>query len=112
MQTIISRFVNPIDKAVISVTKIHGGSAHNVIDDKVVSIDETGNFEIEIDIFKGLGGELESGRLNVPLLGKINLDPLLSTSSDKGVPYVINEPKTYNYFEFEKISHSISFEQK
>ena len=36
LQTIISRFVNPIDKAVISITKIHGGSAHNVIDDRVV----------------------------------------------------------------------------
>ena len=33
LQTIISRVINPVDKALISVTKIHGGSAHNVIDD-------------------------------------------------------------------------------
>ncbi len=36
LQTIISRFVNPIDKAVLSITKIHGGSAYNVIDDNVI----------------------------------------------------------------------------
>ena len=35
LQTIISRIINPIDKALISVTKIHGGSAYNVIDDEV-----------------------------------------------------------------------------
>ena len=35
LQTIISRFLNPVDQALISVTKIHGGSAHNVIDDEV-----------------------------------------------------------------------------
>ena len=28
--------MNPIDKALISVTKVHGGSAYNVIDDEVV----------------------------------------------------------------------------
>tara|TARA_B100000579_G_C22818942_1_gene849475 strand:+ start:242 stop:1414 length:1173 start_codon:yes stop_codon:yes gene_type:complete len=36
IQTIISRNMNPIDKALISVTKVHGGSAYNVIDDEVV----------------------------------------------------------------------------
>jgi len=34
-QTIISRTINPTDKALISITKIHGGRAHNVIDDEV-----------------------------------------------------------------------------
>ena len=36
IQTIISRTINPIDKALISVTKFHAGSAHNVIDDQVI----------------------------------------------------------------------------
>ena len=36
IQTIISRNLNPIDKALISVTKVHGGSAYNVIDDEVM----------------------------------------------------------------------------
>ena len=35
-QTIISRYLDPIDKAVISVTKIHAGNAYNVIEDEVV----------------------------------------------------------------------------
>ena len=35
VQTIISRSINPIDKALISITKIHGGTAYNVIDDEV-----------------------------------------------------------------------------
>ena len=35
IQTIISRSTDPIDKALISITKINGGSAYNVIDDEV-----------------------------------------------------------------------------
>ena len=35
LQTIISRFLSPVDKALISVTKIMGGSAYNVISDEV-----------------------------------------------------------------------------
>ena len=35
VQTIISRSINPVDKALISITKIHGGTAYNVIDDEV-----------------------------------------------------------------------------
>jgi len=35
LQTIISRIINPVDKALITVTKIRGGSAYNVIDDEV-----------------------------------------------------------------------------
>ena len=35
IQTIISRSIDPVDKALISITKIHGGTAYNVIDDGV-----------------------------------------------------------------------------
>ena len=35
IQTIISRSTDPIDKVLISITKINGGSAYNVIDDEV-----------------------------------------------------------------------------
>ena len=35
VQTIISRGTSPIDKALISITKVHAGSAYNVIDDEV-----------------------------------------------------------------------------
>jgi hippurate hydrolase len=36
LQTIVSRNVNPIDAAVVSVTQFHGGDAWNVIPDEVV----------------------------------------------------------------------------
>jgi hippurate hydrolase len=35
LQTIVSREVNPIDAAVITVGSIHGGTKHNIIPDKV-----------------------------------------------------------------------------
>ena len=35
VQTIISRSTDPVDKALISITKINGGTAYNVIDDTV-----------------------------------------------------------------------------
>ena len=35
LQTIVSRSTNPVDKAVVSITKINGGTAYNVIDDSV-----------------------------------------------------------------------------
>ena len=35
VQTIVSRSTDPVDKALISITKIHGGTAYNVIDDSV-----------------------------------------------------------------------------
>ena len=48
LQTIISRFLNPVDKALITVTKIHGGSAHNVIDDEVILNGTVRTFKQEI----------------------------------------------------------------
>ena len=35
VQTIVSRTIDPLDPAVVSITSIHGGSAYNVIPDKV-----------------------------------------------------------------------------
>ncbi len=48
LQTIISRFLNPVDNALITVTKIHGGSAYNVIDDEVVLNGTVRTFKKEI----------------------------------------------------------------
>ena len=36
VQTIISRATDPVDKALISITKINGGTAYNVIGDQVI----------------------------------------------------------------------------
>ena len=79
----------------------------NMHNQENISIDDNGNFTFEIDIFKGIGGQKESERLNIPLLGKINMDPLLSLSSDNGIPYVVNEPDSYNFNEFKNIANKI-----
>ena len=41
------------------------------------------------NLFSTGGGETESKRLNVPILGKIPLSPELVDSSDSGLPYVL-----------------------
>ena len=41
------------------------------------------------EIFPGTGGEEESKRLGVPLLGKIYLSPEIAQSADDGTPYVL-----------------------
>jgi len=43
-------------------------------------------------IFPGNGGQEESERLNVPLLGQIHLSPDLAFSTDTGSPYVLKFP--------------------
>ena len=80
----------------------------NINDEKNITIDEFGNFNFNIDIFKGTGGLLESERLGVPLLGRICIDPNLSESSDKGIPYVLKDSAFKNNIEFQKISEKIA----
>ena len=61
-------------------------------DNHKINIDDNGNFSLFIDIFKGQGGDIESSRLDVPLLGKIALDPAISATSDSGIPYILEFP--------------------
>ena len=51
IQTIISRSVDPVDKALISITKIYGGTAYNVIDDEVRLSGTIRTFKIETRSF-------------------------------------------------------------
>ena len=51
IQTIISRSINPVDKALISITKIHGGTAYNVIDDEVKLSGTIRTFKPETRLF-------------------------------------------------------------
>ena len=78
------------------------------IDEIIESINEDGKFSISLDVFKGLGGESESKRLNIPLLGKLVIDSNLSISADKGLPYVLNYKDLPNVQEFSKIAKAIS----
>ena len=51
IQTIISRSVDPVDRALISITKILGGTAYNVIDDEVKLSGTIRTFKIETRSF-------------------------------------------------------------
>ena len=75
---------------------------------KIDFTDDSGKFNISLDIFKGIGGQSESSRLNVPLLGKLNIDSNLSLSGDQGSPYALNFSDTYNSREFFNIAKKVS----
>ncbi|MFQ6677890.1 MAG: P-loop NTPase [Fidelibacterota bacterium] len=66
-----------------------------------VAIDENGQFEFQLDLFKKGGGVRESERLGVPLLGEIPLSQDLMEATDDGEPLVLSAPdsnisKIYN----------------
>ena len=58
-------------------------------------------------IFEGIGGDSESKRLEVPLLGNIPLSPEIVKSADNGNPYVLNFKDSPITMEFNKISEQI-----
>ena len=62
----------------------------------------------ETQIFPGKGGEEESTRLNVPLLGKIFLNPDMAMSAENGTPYVLSHEKSIITNEYDKISQQIN----
>ncbi len=91
--------------------KINNQSVSNLelsIEDKKIDIDSEGNFNIFYDIFQGTSGDLESERLGLPLLGKINVDKKLSDSCDKGIPFVKQYEGSFIQKEFEKIAKKLS----
>ena len=83
-----------------------------IIDGKKVDIDKNGDFNIELDIFKGDSGSRESERLNIPLLGKISLNPEISESCDIGIPYVQKFPTSLISEQFDNIANKITNEIK
>ncbi|GIX47127.1 MAG: iron-sulfur cluster carrier protein [Candidatus Tectimicrobiota bacterium] len=46
----------------------------------------------ETEVFRKGGGEKESQRLGVPLLGRLPLDPAVCEAGDSGVPIVLEQP--------------------
>jgi MinD superfamily P-loop ATPase len=46
----------------------------------------------ELEIFQKGAGAKMAEEAGVPFLGKIPIDPKVSASSDKGVPFVISNP--------------------
>ena len=60
------------------------------IEDQELEVDTDGNFTLNIDIFKKDGGQKESERLGVPLLGKIPLSKEIMSATDSGIPIVVS----------------------
>ena len=77
------------------------------IENKNIDIDSEGNFNICYDVFQGTSGNLESERLGLPLLGKINIDKKLSDSCDKGIPFVKQYEGSFIQKEFKKIAEKL-----
>ena len=72
--------------------EILNGGEISLGDGSNIEINKTGNFQIKIDLFKKGGGESESNRLNIPLLGEIPLSNDIVTSTDDGTPIVEKDP--------------------
>ena len=74
---------------------------------KNITVDDNGNFDLDIEIFKGRSGKKESSRLGIPLLGSIPLDSNLSLLSDQGKPYVFENENSLISNIFKDISVNI-----
>ena len=57
-----------------------------------VQVNHAGKFSFIMDLFKKGGGEKESERLGVPLLGKIPLSEVIMSSTDAGTPLAAADP--------------------
>ncbi len=61
----------------------------------------------ETEIFRRGGGQKESERLGIPLIGRIPLDPDVCDAGDTGVPVAIGHPDTQAGAEFHKIAAAV-----
>ena len=59
------------------------------------------------EIFPGSSGDIESSRIDVPLLGRIPISPQLAISSDNGKPFVFENPDSTIAKEYTEISKKI-----
>lgn len=75
-----------------------------------IPIDEKGTFTFTLDLFKKGGGEKESRRLGVPLLGKIPLSQSIMDSTDAGNPIVFSSPDNSDSKVFSQIVSQIENE--
>ena len=61
------------------------------INGQKVETNNNGSFNISLDLFKTGGGEKESERLGVPLLGKVPISESIMSSTDSGTPLTTHE---------------------
>ncbi len=98
----------PQDLAIIDVQK--GAEMFKKVNTPVLGIVENMTEFICPDtnkaykIFKGNGAQLLSKELNVPILAKIPIYPILSESSDSGTPFVLMDKKSEISKQFNQIN--------
>jgi ATP-binding protein involved in chromosome partitioning len=61
----------------------------------------------ETEIFRRGGGQKESERLGIPLLGRIPLDSAVCDAGDAGVPVVVGQPESRAGQEFRQIAAAV-----
>jgi ATP-binding protein involved in chromosome partitioning len=98
----------PQDLALLDVTK--GAEMFKQVGAPLLGIVENMSFFTcpdcgkETEIFRRGGGQKESERLGIPLLGRVPLDPEVCDAGDTGVPVAIGQPDTKAGAEFHKIA--------
>lgn len=87
LQTIVSRRINPIEPAVVTIGKIEGGSQYNIIADKVTLVGTVRTFSpktrefIKQEMINRLEGICKSYSMEYTLDYQILNSPLINTSS-------------------------------
>jgi ATP-binding protein involved in chromosome partitioning len=61
----------------------------------------------ETEVFRHGGGQKESERLGIPLLGRVPLDPVICDTGDMGIPLVLSHPHTRAAEEFHRIATAV-----
>ena len=77
------------------------------INGKQVSIAPNGSFSHKIELFKKGGGEKESERLGVPLIGQIPISEDIMQATDIGQPLVLREEKNEITHTYNKIAKTL-----
>jgi ATP-binding protein involved in chromosome partitioning len=101
----------PQDLALLDVKK--GAEMFKQVNAPLIGIVENMSFFIcpdcgsQSNIFRQGGGDKESERLGIPLLGRVPLDPAVCDAGDTGVPLVIGHPDTAAAEEFQKIAAAV-----
>ena len=101
----------PQDLALLDVTK--GAEMFKQVGAPLFGIVENMSFFTcpdcgkETEIFRRGGGQKESERLGIPLIGRIPLEPEVCDAGDTGVPMAIGHPDTQAGAEFHKIAAAI-----
>ena len=71
---------------------ITGGTIHTNFNSSS-QIDDNGNYELSLDLFKKGGGLSESERLGIPLLGQIPISNDIVSATDDGEPLILKDPE-------------------